>query len=137
MNILDLNGNEVELSLGQYRKNHRKTSKMHKKTREILKTVFPFSTILEEVEIPGSKLRIDFFLPDYKLIVEADGIQHHQYTSHFHDDKMDFYSAKARDQKKETWATLNNFHLIRLPYNESPDEHERRLREFRKEITGI
>ena len=51
-------------------------SSYHDRARNVLKSIFKFDTILEEVDLPGSKTRIndtlraDFFVPKSKIIVE-------------------------------------------------------------------
>lgn len=40
---------------------------------------------------------IDFYLPDYRLLIEFHGIQHYEYIPFFHDGKYTFEDQKNRD----------------------------------------
>ena len=68
----------------------RPRSNLHLTARKLLKELFPYDTILEEVPLPGSnkpsrpsKLFADFFVPAYNLIVEVHGRQHFEFVSFF------------------------------------------------------
>lgn len=58
-------------------------------------------------------LSFDFWLPEYNILIECDGIQHRE--------AIDFFGGKKRldeqiekDRKKEDWCKENNIYLIRL-----------------------
>lgn len=137
MKVKGLDGKEKTLSLGKYRGKSGKSSKLHESCRSLIKEVFPMVEILEEVRIPGSLLKLDFFLPSISLIVEADGRQHDKYTSFFHQDKREFYLSKKRDSDKELWAEINEFTVIRLSATESEDERKRKLEAFFRDTGRI
>lgn len=90
----------------------------HIKARELLPKVFPTDLILEEVPLPNSQLKLDFFLPNRKLAVEVDGKQHDQRVGFFHKTPRDFYHAQANDRKKDVWCELNHIKIVRLKYDE-------------------
>lgn len=59
------------------------------------------------------QLSFDFWLPDYSICIECDGIQHHQ--------PVDFFGGKERldeqvikDTMKDEWCKQNNIYLIRI-----------------------
>ena len=106
----------------KYAKGARQTSKLHAKVREFLKNKYPTYQILEEVKIPGSRLRLDFYIPGLKMAVECHGEQHYKYNSMFFSDKLSFYRAISRDKSKEQWCVDNGITLIILNFNESIDE---------------
>lgn len=56
-------------------------------------------------------LRFDFYLPDYNLLVECDGVQ---YVDHEH--KFANAGQELRDNLKNEWCKENNIPLIRIPY---------------------
>ena len=58
-------------------------------------------------------LKFDFYLPNYKLLIEYDGEQHFNDTRHFFEEPN---IIQYRDQLKNKWAEENNIMLIRIPY---------------------
>lgn len=60
-----------------------------------------------------SKLRFDFYLPDYNCCIEYDGEQHFKETFYFKDDLK---TIQYRDQIKNQYCQKNNINLIRIPY---------------------
>lgn len=48
----------------------------------------------------GEALRLDFYLPDYKLGWEWHGRQHMEFVEHFHGDKAGFIDSQNRDRRK-------------------------------------
>ena len=110
-------------------------SSLHKKARSILKEVYPYDRILEEVSLPGSKterrrstLRADLFIPNRNLIIEVHGEQHYKFNKFFYKDKLSFYRAKARDSEKKEWCQLNDITLVEFNYNEDLDEWRRKIK---------
>ncbi len=73
-------------------------------------------------------LRFDFYLPDYDICLEYDGIQHFQPVS-FNDNgknseeiaKQNFESTKRNDYIKDQYCINNNIRLIRIPYTSYND----------------
>lgn len=102
-------------------------SKLHCAVREILKEIFPFNEILEEVELVGTKRRstknltADFFIPIRNLIVEAHGEQHYEYSNFFYGKRFNFHKAQTRDQLKKQWCEQNNITIVELSYKDKPD----------------
>lgn len=74
------------------------------------------------VHIGNSIYRFDFYLPDYNLFIEYDGIQHTEICRYF---KTDEENRKAlekiqyRDKIKNQYCIDNNINLLRIPYYES------------------
>ena len=107
----------------------RPRSKLHIRARKFLQNLFPYDTILEEVSLPGSNkpsrrstLYADFFIPQHKLVVEAHGRQHYEYTSHFHPTKSHFYKSKGRDKDKMRWCEINGLDIVIFKYDESDED---------------
>lgn len=131
MRVKGLDGKEHSLILVDRPKGS--CSKNHEKARDLLKSIYPFDTIFEEITLSGSKtpknglLYADFFIPKRKLIVEVQGEQHEQFNSFFYSNKLDFVKAKTRDKAKKEWCQINNFKLVELPHNESTDEWIKRI----------
>lgn len=60
-------------------------------------------------------LPFDFYLPDYNILIEYDGIQHYKIVKHF--GGFDgFINTKIRDTIKNEYCKRNNIKLIRIPY---------------------
>ena len=68
--------------------------------------------------ISSSKLRFDFYLPDYNTCVEFDGIQHFLPNALFGGSK-EFEKTKIRDRIKNDWCFVNDINLIRFNYKQS------------------
>jgi len=67
----------------------------------------------------GAPLRFDFGIYQNKrliLLIEFDGEQHFQYSSHFNKSKSDFLYRCGCDRKKNEWALKNNVLLYRVPF---------------------
>ena len=108
-------------------------SKLHILARNLLKEIFPFSNVYEEVELSGTRITknlvADFYLPTQQLIIEVQGQQHYKY-GFFHGTKIEFFRAKQRDLNKKLWCEINKIGFVELPYSETIDE-------WRKRIKGI
>ena len=131
MKVNGFDGRERSINFSKYYvygDDTRHKSKLHKKAKKILREVFPYDSIYEEVSLPGSNkgsssiLRADFFIPNQNLIVESHGQQHYEFTVHFHKTKLDFYKSLARDKNKENWCKLNSIKFVALKYSESENE---------------
>lgn len=69
-----------------------------------------------------SKLRFDFYLPDYNYCIEFDGKQHFE-PVHFggislKEAKKDFKIQQIKDKIKDEYCKTNNIGLIRISYLE-------------------
>lgn len=78
----------------------------------------------------NSRLRFDFYLPDYNTCIEFDGIQHFQSVSVFGGDE-EFEKTKIRDVIKNEWCKLNNINIIRFRYDDSKDYILDKLNNFK------
>lgn len=67
-------------------------------------------------------LRFDFYLPDYQIHIEYDGIQHYQQISQFTNHK-DYLAARERDRKKNSYCLARSLKLYRIPYWELSTIH--------------
>lgn len=70
--------------------------------------------LLENFNIPDSKLSLDFYLPHYNLAFEYQGIQHDKFSKFFHGDQNGFKKQIKRDESKRTWCDLNNIVLVEV-----------------------
>ena len=67
-------------------------------------------------------LRFDFYLPDYQIHIEYDGIQHYQQISQFTNYKG-YLAARERDRKKNSYCLARSLKLYRIPYWELSTIH--------------
>lgn len=115
MQVKGLNGRTYNLKL--VKRKYSKCSKGHDFTRDIIKKLFPFDTVFEEVNLPGTnKLKLDFFIPAYKIAVEVQGRQHKEFVPYFQKHKVNLMKAFQNDNNKRRWCELNEINLIELEY---------------------
>lgn len=61
---------------------------------------------------------VDFFIPQNKLIIEFNGIQHYVEVEYFHKKDNGFEKQKLRDEKLRKWCNDNDVNLLEIKYNE-------------------
>lgn len=127
MKIRGLDNKEHLINLALYIKQRTGCSNLHLQARKLLKEIFPFEQILEEVPLPSTRLFADFFIPSKSLIIEVNGEQHYKFNSFYHKDSLTFYKGQKRDRIKEEWCNLNGIQLIVLPYKEDENEWRKRI----------
>ena len=59
--------------------------------------------------------KFDFFLPDFNILIEYDGIQHYEENFGWNTHES-FTQLQKRDNFKTEWCKENNILLIRIPY---------------------
>jgi len=98
------------------------SSQIAKSVRETLSEAFPNVLIKDEeyVSYKGQRLFFDFYLPTLELYVEVQGIQHTQFSPHFHQDAAAFRAQKKRDRLKVDWCADEEKTLITINYDEIP-----------------
>lgn len=120
MIVYDLNNRKHYWNLGKYKSNHlkdRPRSDLHIKARELLKSIFPMYTVLEEVPIPGLGMFFDFYIIEKLYSVEVQGQQHYKFSPFYFQHKYNWIKAQNRDLKKVEWCKINNITLVELPYD--------------------
>lgn len=58
----------------------------------------------------------DFYIPEYNLILEYNGIQHYYFNEYFHKSLEEFEYRKNKDKIKKETALKNNFNYISISY---------------------
>lgn len=97
-----------------------KCSSNHSKGEEIISFYFDRNNITYETQkrFPNCKyiktLPFDFYLPDYNMCVEFDGIQHYQKMSY--DTSESFRLRQTRDKIKTEYCSSNDITLLRISY---------------------
>lgn len=62
-----------------------------------------------------NRLHLDFYIPEYKLGIEYDGIQHYKPRTYFGGEKQ-FKIQQQRDLRKDRYCKEHGIKLIRIPY---------------------
>lgn len=78
------------------------------------------------------KLRFDFYLHNYNILVEYNGIQHYEPIEYF-GGQNSFENQILRDNIKKEYCQKNNIILFEIPYYSDLDEELIRLYELIKE----
>jgi hypothetical protein len=98
------------------------SSKGEKKIMEILsKAGIKFIREYSFKDLKGKKeapLRFDFafYLNNQLILLDYDGIQHYNFTKHFHKNIFIFNEAKERDRRKNSYCLAHNIPFYRIPY---------------------
>lgn len=118
MKFVGLDGRITTLNIvsSKYPVRSREQSKSIKQFQlgQILQQLYSSEVILEEFPIPGTQLRLDFFLPRRMLVVEYDGEQHTNFNKFFHKTAQGLSKQIERDAKKASWCSLNGITLVRV-----------------------
>lgn len=133
MKVVDTHGNTHSWSLVGHKIKANETkprSSLHLTARNLIREEFPTDSVLEEVGLAGEQLFFDFYIPRRKLAIEVHGEQHYKFIKYFHGDLLGFQTAQRNDERKATWCQLNNIILIILPFNESQDEWQTRIKSY-------
>ena len=91
-----------------------KTSKGEKKIKDIL-DAFEIKYIYNKNIWGDSHLRPDFYLEDYNLVIEYDGIQHFEPIEYFGGEER-FKMTQQKDIEKNDYCKVNNIDMLRIPY---------------------
>jgi very-short-patch-repair endonuclease len=67
--------------------------------------------------IPGTKQKMDFYLPLFNMCIEYDGIQHFEPRSVF-GGEVEYKSQIDRDKRKDEYCISNNIKIIRIGYKD-------------------
>ncbi len=116
MKMYDINNNLVNVDVREssYPIRNRHPSEFQAKVYEKIREKYPNEIVLEEYNVCGSKLRIDFFLPRLGIAIEASPEHHVKHTKFFHGDRNSgkFAGQIRRDITKEKFIEINGFKLI-------------------------
>lgn len=89
-------------------------SRGHVLVRDLLRQYIGAVVVKEEYHI-GGRLHLDFYIPDWSLAIEYDGIQHRQENKFFHGGREGFLDSQTRDRTKDNWCQEQGVHLWRIP----------------------
>lgn len=63
----------------------------------------------------NGKLRFDFYLPYFNILVEYDSLIHFKQVPKFHKNRQDFIHAQENDRRKNSYALAKSIKLYRIP----------------------
>lgn len=123
INILCLKHGQFEQTPGNHVYNNAGCPKCKASKGElVLETIFKKHSILHEPQynIPEitANYEIDFYLPDYRCLVEFHGIQHYEYIPFFHDGEYTFEDQKDRDNMVRDAAIRWKYGYLEFNYKQ-------------------
>jgi len=68
------------------------------------------------IGLGGGLLSYDFYLPQYNLLVEYQGLQHEKYVKGFHKSKNDFKRQQEHDLRKKEYSLQNGYNFLEIWY---------------------
>lgn len=81
-------------------------------------------------------LPFDIYVPQYKLFVEINGIQHYEFTKYWHIDEKGFKKQRYKDNLKKKYAKENGFYIeIDLRKIKTSEEAIEKIEKFIEEIS--
>ena len=96
------------------------SSQLEIKTKDILvKYNVKYNSQVEYnglIGIKGGNLSYDFYLPNYNLLIECQGIQHEKFTKGLHKTEVDFKKQLEHDKRKREYAEKHNINLLEIWY---------------------
>lgn len=63
-------------------------------------------------------LRVDFYLPDFRMFIEMNGEQHYKNIAYFHQDSWTFEDQQIRDESLRQYSKRHNVRLLVIKYDE-------------------
>lgn len=91
-----------------------------------------FSTLVNQET--GQRLRFDFLLPQYDIIIECNGLQHYRPINFFGGEEG-YNKRHYLDDIKRQWAISNNYKVLEIKYKEDNDISETLILDFIKNNT--
>lgn len=110
-----------ELGLTWIQRKNRKMSRGQDALTQIIKKLIPNEEVVNEYHI-GEQLRLDVYVPKYKLGAEYHGRQHFEHVTRFHETIDDFERAQKRDERKVELCKEQGISLVVFRYNDQLTE---------------
>ena len=76
--------------------------------------------------VDKGKLHLDFWIPEYRVAIEYDGVQHYKPIEYFGGENQ-FNRQHKHDLMKDKYCKDNNIDLIRIPYTYTTKEQVRQI----------
>lgn len=129
MKVLGLDGKSYTLKIEPSDVDDENRSSFHLKARSLITQIFPLDSILEEITLPGTRLKADFLILLRRIMIEVQGKQHSEFSPHFHKNLGEFYKGKIRDEQKREWCQINKFYYVELDSCDT-NSWEQKIRDF-------
>lgn len=117
MRFTKLNGQKLyNVNISKYKIDwERKVSAPQFKIKSLVKKLWEYDLVLEEFVIPGSRLRLDLFNTNKKIVLEVSpDCYHSNYNSFLHGNRQKFLDKIKKDFIKREWCEKNKLSLIEL-----------------------
>lgn len=98
-------------------------SKFQATVKKFIKKYWDQDVVFEEFPLVGSRLSLDFYNANKKIAIEVQGQQHVKYVEFFHGNRFNYLEQLKRDEKKETFCSLNKIKLVTIYQNDIIDKH--------------
>jgi hypothetical protein len=95
-------------------------SKIQKKVQDFFRQYWSKHLVYSEFPVYGSLMKVDLLNATKKIAVETQGVQHNEFNSHFHKNRMNYFFSIKRDVKKAEWLEKNGFKLIEIEEKDIP-----------------
>lgn len=110
-------------------------SRLERETKNILEKYNVFfkqeKTFKNLIGLKNGLLSYDFYLPDYNLLIECQGIQHKEWQKTWMS-KKDFEKQLEHDERKRNYAKENNINLLEIWYYNIDNIEEMLIKELNK-----
>jgi very-short-patch-repair endonuclease len=135
MKFKTLNGKIRNKNINKYRVNWDKPSrsKFQFAVKQFLRQYWEKHVVYEEMNVVGTKLKVDFFNATKGLAIEVDGAQHNEFNKFYHGTASGYLQSLKRDDKKEKFFELNGIKLIRI----FPEDLDNLNQSFFQEKFGV
>jgi len=80
-----------------------------------LKIPYEFQKVFDDCGRKNQWLPFDFYVPEIKLLIEYDGIQHFEPVKYYGGEKK-LVDQRRRDTLKNEYAVSHNMSILRIPY---------------------
>jgi len=104
--IPNISGKPRSVNLAKYRVDwaSKRASNAQFKAKQFFKQFWYADQVLEEMVIPGTRLRLDLVNLTKKIVVEVSGAQHETFVKFYHKNRLGFLKSVKRDFKKINWV---------------------------------
>lgn len=92
----------------------RVVSAPQKQVKDFLRPYWRSAVCVEELLIPGSRLRCDLINLTRRVVVEVSPDGSHSFNQFFHKNRLRFGAAIKRELDKEAWATANGLIYVEI-----------------------
>ena len=89
-------------------------SKIQFNVKQFLRLYWSGDVVFEELRVAGTRLSLDFYNANKKIIIEVQGAQHTKFVKFFHGNRLKYLQQLKRDDKKYEFCQKNNLKLVEI-----------------------